>query len=365
MRLAHDRAVIRGLAWVALLFVPVAAAPGCGGDDASTDASADSARDSAPSTDSGSMDDGTVAPADTGPRPDGGPTSDLPAGDNGIAARYGNDLGIGDDPAVIFADDFESYASGGGLGANWNAGVYHNAGITTGADDVYAGSQALEFVSPQQEDELSNGVARTVSPELDVLFLRYYSKFAASFDAVGSSHNGGGISAHYFPGGSATPGIPADGTNKFLAYYENWRGEASEPSPGRLNIYTYRPGQRSEWGDHLFPDGTVLPNSSVPGDFGPDFVSRPNVVPELGRWYCYELMVRANTPGELDGRIAMWLDGELVADFPNLRLRDVDSLTIDRIGLDLHIKSNTSGETRKWYDNVVAATSYIGPVFEG
>jgi len=57
-------------------------------------------------------------------------------------------------------------------------------------------------------------------------------------------------------------------------------------------------------------DGVVLPNSSVPGDFGDEFVARPNVVPELGRWYCYEFMVKANTPGERDGRIACWLDGD-------------------------------------------------------
>jgi hypothetical protein len=49
------------------------------------------------------------------------------------------------------------------------------------------------------------------------------------------------------------------------------------------------------------------------------------------------------------------------ADFRNLRLRDIPSLTIDRFDLGLHILRNTRAETRKWYDNVVAATSYIGP----
>jgi hypothetical protein len=53
-------------------------------------------------------------------------------------------------------------------------------------------------------------------------------------------------------------------------------------------------------------------------------------------------MVRANTPGQRDGRIACWLDGKLIADFPNLRLRDVATLKMDRAGLMLHIKSNTT-----------------------
>jgi hypothetical protein len=202
-----------------------------------------------------------------------------------------------------------------------------------------------------------------VSPELDVLFLRFYSRFDTTFDVVGSSHNGGGISAHYFVDGHATPGIPADGYNKYLIEYECWRGEEAEPNPGNLNVYIYHPAQRDIWGDHFFPDGTVLPNTSIPGNFGPDFVPRSNVVPELGRWYCYEVMLRANTPGLSDGRIALWLDGELIADFPNLTLREIETLTIDRFGLSLHIGSNRVAETRKWYDNVVAATSYIGPVY--
>ncbi len=292
----------------------------------------------------------------------GGTTGAGGAGE-GIAAKYPGDVGIADDPAVIFADDFESYTDASELSQRWDA-VYQMSQlrIATEADNVYAGAQALEMSVPQQQNELSNATDKILATERDALFLRYYSRFQAPFDVVGSSHNGSMISAHYFIDGQATPGVPADGTNKFLANLENWRGEAATPSPGDLNIYIYHPEQRSEWGDHFFPTGTVLPNSSEPFDFGPEFVSRPDIIPELSQWYCYEYMVKANTPGERDGRITVWLDGELVADFPNLRLRDVASLMIDRFGLSFHIGSNPNGETRKWYDNVVAATSYIGPM---
>jgi hypothetical protein len=75
-------------------------------------------------------------------------------------------------------------------------------------------------------------------------------------------------------------------------------------------------------------------------------------------------MLQANMPGSRDGRIALWLDGTLIADFRNLRLRDIDTLRIDRFNLSLHIGSNTRAPAHKWYDDVVAATSYIGPVFE-
>lgn len=327
------------------------------GCSASADTTTDPTTSDAARTDSATT---TEAATDTSD-PDGVAQSDTPLGE-GIAAKYPADRGITGDPAVLFADDFESYASVAGLSASWNDGVYRNVRIATESASVHAGKQALEFTSPKQDAELSNAVARHLDKEQDVLFLRYYTKYDPRFDVVGSTHNGGGISAHYYTNGMATPGVPADGTNKFLIEFEAWRGEAAEPNPGRLNIYVYHPTQRSMWGDHFFPDGTVLPNSSIPGDFGATFVARPNVVPELGRWYCHEIMLKANTPGARDGEIAAWVDGNLVSRFPGLRLRDVATLKIDRFNLSLHIGSNTRSETSKWYDDVVAATSYIGPI---
>jgi hypothetical protein len=85
-------------------------------------------------------------------------------------------------------------------------------------------------------------------------------------------------------------------------------------------------------------------------------------MPQLGRWYCYEMMVKANTPGVRDGRIAFWLDGSLVADFVGLRLRDIASLRMNKFSFDLHVHGNELAEAKKWCDNVVVASSYIGPV---
>ena len=311
---------------------------------------------------------GSSAPSDAGPRSDAEPRSD--AGQDaatqetaGIAGKYPGDQGIASDPAVLFADDFEGYAQSSDLDRNWDA-VYHyeHIRIATEPGRVFAGGKALEMIVPQQDEELSNATDKLLDPEQDVLYLRYYARFDAPFDVVGSSHNGSMISAHYFNDGQATPGVPADGHNKFLVNLENWRGEAATPSPGPLNVYVYHPEQRSQWGDHFFPTGVVLPNSSQAGNFGADFIARPDLTPALERWYCYEYMLQANTPGQRDGRIRVWLDGELVADFGNLRFRDEAKLKIDRFGLSFHIGSNPKGETHKWYDNVVAATQHIGPL---
>jgi hypothetical protein len=129
----------------------------------------------------------------------------LPSGNSGIASRYPFDAGIASDPAVIFADDFESYTGAAGLTSRWSE-AYHsaNARIASESINVLRGARSLEFTVP----------------------------------------------------------------------------------------------------------------------------------------YSFEFMVKANTPGQRDGRVAFWLDGQLIADFPNLRLRETTALKIDRFTLDIHVYSN-------------------------
>jgi hypothetical protein len=287
----------------------------------------------------------------------------LQQGNTGIASRHPGDVGIGSDPDVIFADDFEGYTRGADLSNRWdNVFQRQYVDITTEAANVYLGSKALQFILPQQTASLGDATEKILSPEQDVLFLRYYSKIQPPYDVAGSMHDGASISAHYVVNGQATPGVPANGTNKFLANLENDRYDSAMPSPGHLNIYLYHPEQRDVYGDHFYPNGEVSPNTSLKFNYGPGFVSRPNIILKLDRWYCYEYMMQANTPGKRDGRIAIWVDGALVADFPGLRLRDVATLKIDRFGLSFYLGTNLKGEVRKWYDNVVAAKSYIGPI---
>jgi hypothetical protein len=221
---------------------------------------------------------------------------------------------------------------------------------------------ALEFKVPQTSNEVSNTLVKYINPTEDVVFIRFYAKYDAGFNVSGSSHNGSTISSSYWEGPGGGPGIPADGYNKFLVSGEAWRDGNEPANPGSLNAYVYHPEQRDIWGDHFFPTGRVLPFDYLLGDFGPYFISRPEVVPELNHWYAYEIMVKANTPGERDGRIAFWLDGELIADWLNIRLRDTTDLKVDRVSIDLHVKNNSLGVAKKYYDNVVIATSYIGPM---
>ncbi len=289
----------------------------------------------------------------------------LPEGKAGIAAKYPGDKGIDKDPAVLVAEDFERISSVADLRKEWDVLTNEaNLSIAEGATEERGGGKSLLMTIPKQNVPLATGVAKLLTDTQDILFLRWYMKFEGEWSVPGGSvHNGASISSKYFNQGRATPGIRSDGRNKFLANFENENSIGD--APGHMNVYVYWPEQGDRWGDHFFPSGTVLPYSvkrSGAATFGRQFKARPDFSPQTDRWYCYEYMVKVNTSGKHDGRIALWVDGKLIGDFPNLRLRDVEDLKIDRFGLGLYIANNGKRANRKWHDNVVAATSYIGPM---
>ena len=67
----------------------------------------------------------------------------------GIAARYPGDKNIARDPAVIFADDFESYTAPSQLTRKWST-AYHlqNIRIATESANVFAGSSRWSSSCP-------------------------------------------------------------------------------------------------------------------------------------------------------------------------------------------------------------------------
>ena len=300
-----------------------------------------------------------------------GDTITLPAGtftSSSIASRYPGDKNIASDPAVIFADDFESYTSVDQIKTKWgNGSWWTRMRIATEPANVFSGHKSVEFTLPISLTEVGCSLSKILNPEQDTVYIRMYHKFDSGFYLPGSSHNGISLSAKY-PG---TAGIrpPPDGTGFFLFALQN-DIIGSQSSPGFSNLYVYWPRQRTQFGDHWFPDGTVIPYSPVIGNKGewlaypnqyPDFRIMPNFLPQRDRWYCVELMVHANTPGRNDGEVKYWIDGQLAGDFPDLNVRSISTLKLDRASLGLYAQ-HSERINKKWYDNVVIATQYIGPM---
>ncbi|MCK4283407.1 MAG: hypothetical protein KAX44_03745 [Candidatus Brocadiae bacterium] len=294
--------------------------------------------------------------------------SELPEGD-GLAAKYPGDRGIEDDPAVVFADDFETadlgrvpsgYHKGGN--SKWD-NTWGGCLITEQAEGVHSGKKAVEMTVVQTGSGPGGGLAleKFFEKGFDTLFLRYYAKFEKNTELYhGGAHNGGRIAA-VAPGAPPTsPGLRPDGSNQFILRLDSWRTREEVPSPGYLVVYVYHMDQGGRWGDQFFPSGKVFPPDRQL--FGDEFVPRPEFIPERDRWYCYEFMLQANTPGERDGRVAFWVDGKLVGDFPNIRFRNVATLKPDRVQIALYTQNRrVRKDVTMWYDDVVAATSYIGP----
>jgi hypothetical protein len=262
---------------------------------------------------------------------------------------------------VVFTDDFEGAATR--FSNNWGG-----TGLSPAPENVHGGKHALDCSLPYHPGRTRKpGRASASLPgRIRHAPLRYYAKYGKTTELYhGATHNGGGIGATAPGVPEAQPGVPADGKNKYGILLDTYRGENTVASPGPLAIYIYHPEQRHQWGEHFYPSGRIAPVGANPNYFGPRFVPRPDLIPDRDRWICYEVMVKANTPGQRDGRIAFWIDGRLAADFPNLRLRDVPTLKLNRAALGLYTRNDlVKGPCEMWYDDVVAATSYIGPVLK-
>jgi hypothetical protein len=284
------------------------------------------------------------------------PPPALPQGNTGIAAAYPNDNGIASNANVVFADGFETYTSAGQLTSSGNYdNYYQGSNIAFDTSTFFAGSKALRMRMPSSGGEVSNGVHRDISPGRDRLFIRVYTRFQPNYGGINSAHNGFVIAGNY-----SGPGRRPNGRDFFLVGMENSKW-GSEAEPGYTHVYVYHPEQDQAYGEHWYSDGTTTSGSQ---SFGQYFVSRPRSIPARGQWICFEMLVQLNTPGSRDGRVAIWQNGSLIADWVNLRFRDVDTLKIDEI--QFHNGGQGSSQANdKWYDNLVIATSYIGPMSTG
>lgn len=304
----------------------------------------------------------------------------MPKENVGIAAKYPEDTGIENDPDVILADSFENYGKMSELRNIWYTINEDHMNLTTDSENVVRGSQSLQLNLPAQNIERYTGIDLYLSEEQkqDTIFIRYYQKIDESYaiSNTTSNHNGGSISSRYWTcGDDSGPGICSDGTNKYLAMLQSTQSTIFDGHS--MMVYTYHPDMRynnicliegmpatprgQQYADHLYPDGEVMPWTYWRGNYGDDFIPRPKFNIELGKWYCYELMLKANTPGQRDGRITAWVDGEIILDFGNMRFRDIADLKIDLVGFSFGCAS-TPTATKSWFDNIVIARSYIGPI---
>jgi len=279
--------------------------------------------------------------------------ADLPRGP-GLAAKYPDDQGLAKDPAVLFADDFES----GDL-KKWDD---KSGTLAVTTERPHAGAKCA--AAPMEQDKSTGGEAKKwFLPGADRVFARTYVRFSPDYQY-----------AHHFLSLLASPptdrwrpfgkaGLRPDGSY-FNTGMEPWFAWGKNPPPGEVNFYSYFMDMEVDrkmnkyWGNGFFP----------PGPGRGEAASAKRVLPGLDRWQCWEFMLEANTPGQADGRQAMWLDGKLVGDFPGIRWRDnpqtrVNCFWLQHYGYDSSdpTKQFHKGRQTAWFDDVVVAKEYVGP----
>lgn len=256
-----------------------------------------------------------------------------------------NDSGI--DPAdALHWIDFDDAPLGpyseDSLAAAWQDPAW-NQGIDEGRVEVFAGEDAyagrsLRVHYPQGGVGPADGGAQwqlVFTASHTELYCAYRLRFAPGFDFV----KGGKLPG--LAGGAAnTGGDKPTGSDGWSARMM-WRAD------GEIVQYTYHVDQPTDYGE----------------DMQWDLGGKRHFVP--GQWHRLEHRVVMNTPGEHDGVLEGWLDGEQVFIREGLRFRDVDSFAVDLF----YFSTFFGGSGDDWapsqaeyvdFDEFIVATTPIG-----
>jgi len=252
---------------------------------------------------------------------------------------------------VLFSDGFESSES---LAKYFEVrgSKEGRAKVTSDAKLAHTGAGALQLTAPANDGKSSGaGVSGWFGPEgYERVYLRYYLKFAADYDQGDLNHTGGCLVAAAGDNkwaGMGTAGILPKGDDHFSTSFESWRDWGRIASPGSMHLYTYwmdmkRDRDGNYWGNSLMPE------------------TAERTTPQRDRWYCFEIMIKANEVGKSDGELAAWIDGVLYVHFAKFRWRSDAAVKLKRLGLDVCVHHAAKDNT-VWYDDVVLSTGYVGP----
>lgn len=274
----------------------------------------------------------------------------------GLSAKYRNDEGIERDPAVLFADNFES-----GELKKWDQ---KRGGISVTEKAPNNGRFAVETLAIRGKNEGGDAI-KWFMPGHDRVFARVYVKFSENYQYphhflwLGANQRTNKWSSF----GKA--GLKPNGTY-YSTGLEAWFAWGKNPPPGEMTLYSYfldmeiDPKMNKYWGNSFFPPGPERGKAA----------SEKKVIPKLNQWQCWEFMIEANSaPDKRDGKQAMWLDGELVGEFSGIWWRNDMDLLVNCFWLQHYTydpgdptKQYWKDEQTVWFDDVVVAKEYIGPI---
>ena len=308
-------------------------------------------------------------------------TPKAPEGDTGIASKYLGDVGIANDPSVIYATSFDD-----GIKAPLRK---NRKGVSILSDPKIArtGAHCAQITATRRKD--TGGDLKIMWENgVEQCFVRVYVKFHKD---TAMPHHFVNIGGHtptykYRWGGAAGLRPPGGQHGAFGTTLEPPKLDKPE---GGWHFYTYWHEMRSWQTPHGASDGRR--NAYYGNGFNPDnqrkFVGR-------GKWICLEYMVKLNTIGKHDGEQAFWIDGKKVGHwgpgfpigswmratfhtsgfwnkdpkpFEGFSWRSHEMLKINKASLQWYLSDRTwkqmkVDENIVYFDNFVIAKNYVGPV---
>jgi hypothetical protein len=305
-----------------------------------------------------------------------------------IATKYPGDVGIERDPRVVFSENFEADTLDP-VWQRWDT-VSDREGMTL-SNDQPQGSRGKRSLVMERLKGSGAQLYRRLKDKsggwgYNQLFARYYVKFDPD---CGEIHHFGtciGGNNPPTPWPSVSAGQPTDGAKSF------WSGIEPFGRSWVWDYYTYWCEMRGS-----------PPRGQTWGNL---FICEPSLKVEKGRWICVEHMIKLNDPGESNGEQALWIDGKPVshlgkgfpkglwtydnftpgkggdgvcwnrgeggpeyfrvpeggAPFEGFRWRTVEDLKINFVWLYIYTKQPAGHRIKVWFDDVVVATEYIGPI---
>jgi hypothetical protein len=179
-----------------------------------------------------------------------------------------------------------------------------------------------------------------IGTEPQEIYFRYYLRLADDWDPAGGGKLPG-ISGTY--GRAGWGGRPSNGRNGWSA-----RGLFKRQLNGKTPIgyYCYHADMKGRYGSNWVWD-----------------VEERGYL-ENNRWYCIEQYVKMNTPGKNDGILRGWVDGQPAFEKTDVRMRDVDTLRIEAIWLNVYFGGSrvAKSDHHLYIDDVLIAHNYIGPI---
>jgi hypothetical protein len=317
------------------------------------------------------------------------------AGGGGIDGGGGMDSGGGGEdgggptgrgcaePAAewLYCEDFET---GGGDWDSWFAaseflaspGSDDRGRVRLENDQVHGGSWAVhmpaEASSGYQGAGLDwyacDGESREGCPlrSFDELHFRVWVRFAPDHRTI-----------HHFLsiGGSQPDDFWPHGTAGCLPNGSLEMGTTVDYEAGTRNsfFYTYHPEMTCDTRCDRYADVAAIcagcemrglptcdeqPQCCWGENLGPE----PPVPFEVDRWFCLEMSMQANTPGEHDGQMAYAIDGVEIHRVTGMLWRTSPTLALNRVRLQHYITSEDAEghSNRVWFDDLVVSTAPIG-----